>query len=103
MRYKSDGRPTPKSVTFDGKRQCRISEWYARYSWICCSEIRKSFFCFPCVIFQFKKSRWSDTTGIKDIGNLTNLARLHVKSPGHISAIAALSLLGKWINHTFLF
>ena len=51
LRLKERGRNTP-SIKFEGKRQCRLSEHYERWKWLCGSEELKSLFCFPCLMLH---------------------------------------------------
>ena len=48
---KAKGRDTP-IFTFNGKRQCRLSEHYDKHKWLCGSTEKKALFCFPCLMFN---------------------------------------------------
>ena len=54
LKVKQRGRPVPL-ITFDGKRQCRLSDHYARFKWMCGCPEQKALFCFPCLIFKQNK------------------------------------------------
>ena len=90
---KNRKRPTP-IFTFAGDRQSRLHEQYANHDWLCGSDEKRGLFCFPCLVFKDEHSRWT-STGITDIGNLTNLKNSHVKTQSHKSACLKLTLLGQ--------
>lgn len=93
LEFKANGRPTPIFL-FDGNRQCRLQQQYDAYSWLCGCPTRKALFCFPCLLFKLNQSAWSHE-GVKDLKNLSNKVRKHVKSQMHVSASASFSILGR--------
>ena len=93
IEIKERKRPVPIFV-FRGKRQCRLSELYQKNDWICGSAELQALFCFPCLIFKFKQTVWA-STGVIDLGNLTNLIKAHIKTDAHLSFCLSLTLLGK--------
>lgn len=94
LELKQLGREKPL-FTFEGKRQCRLSEQYTKISWLTACPTRKSLFCFPCLLFKFRSSSWSSLQGMQDLGNFTNNVVKHIKSSAHIGAETSLKLLGK--------
>ena len=51
-------RPMPKLLLKTGKRNFQES-WYSRKDWLCASEVRKSLFCWPCLLFNSKSTTWT--------------------------------------------
>jgi hypothetical protein len=46
-------RPTPKLQVMTRGRKFQES-WYSKKDWLCASEMRKSLFCWPCLLFHSK-------------------------------------------------
>jgi len=62
LELKQTGRDQPV-FSFAGKRQCRLLDQYSKHTWLTACPIRKSLFCFPCLIFKPSTTAWSSQTG----------------------------------------
>jgi len=94
IELKTKGRDKP-IFTFEGRRKCNLSVQYQKYEWLTGCPIRKTLFCFPCLIFKPKTTVFSSTRGLLDLANFSNHVKRHIKSPTHLAAITSLKLIGK--------
>ena len=102
LELKRLGRPMP---TFKIKEtpNCRLSMHYEKKQWLTGCAKRQAFFCFPCLLFKFKTTVFSEPTrGISKMKNFSNRTNKHEGTKAHIAAAVAFELLGKPIIQLFI-
>ena len=102
LELKRLGRPMP---TFKIKEtpNCRLSMHYEKKQWLTGCAKRQAFFCFPCLLFKFKTTVFSEPTrGISKMKNFSNRTKKHEGTKAHIAAAIAFELLGKPIIQLFI-
>ena len=77
-------RPMPKLLLKTGKRNFQES-WYSRKNWLCVSEVRKSLFCWPCLLFNSKSTTWT-YTGYVNMHSFLSDCQKHEKAKSHMES-----------------
>ena len=75
-------RPMPKLLLKIGRQSFQES-WYSRKDWLCASEVRKSLFCWPCLLFN-SKSTTSTYTGYVNVHSFLSDCQKHEKAKSHM-------------------
>ena len=75
-------RPMPKLLLKTGKRSFQES-WYVRKDWLCASEVRKSLFCWPCLLFNSKSTTWT-YTGYVNMRSFLSDCQKNEKAKSHM-------------------
>ena len=77
-------RPMPKLLLKTGKRNFQ-EFWYSRKDWLCASEVRKSLFCWPCLLFNSKSTTWT-YTGYVNMHSFLSDCQKHEKAKSHMES-----------------
>lgn len=103
LKIKQLGRPMP-DLSIQIPTSSRKKQYFRQFNmaiynktkWICGCEKRNALFCFPCLLFvsEVKESAWT-STGVTDLGHLTQNIKRHEISKRHLSNEVRLGLLGK--------
>ena len=75
-------RRMPKLLLKTGRRSFQES-WYSRKNWLCASEVRKSLFCWPCLLFNSKSTAWT-YTGYVNMHSFLSDCQKHEKAKSNM-------------------